>query len=82
MKPVRRKVSVMPSPAGRIDILFRGLAEVAAKKLEKRFSMPGIWDSFVKPIVEEKVLEYEGMGPVEFARHIGFLKSPKRKRVA
>jgi hypothetical protein len=71
------------SPVGRVDILFHRLAEVAAKKLEQRLSMPGIWESFVKPIADEKVQEFEGMGPVEFARHIGFLKpGRKRKRVA
>lgn len=79
MKPTRRKVSVMPSPVGRVDLLLRGLAEVAAKKIERRFQMPGIWETFVKPIISEKVQEYEGMGPVEFARSIGFLK-PERKR--
>jgi hypothetical protein len=80
MKPVAlRKVEVMPSPAGRVDILLFRLAEHTAKALEQRFRMPGIWDGFVKPIAQEKVKEYEGMGPVEFARAIGFLK-PERKR--
>jgi hypothetical protein len=70
------------SPKGRVDILLRRLAEVATRKLETRFSMPGIWDNFARPIVEEKVAEYEGMGPVEFARAIGFLKPEnKRKRL-
>jgi hypothetical protein len=71
------------SPVGRVDILFHRLAEVTAKKLEQRFSMPGIWESFVKPIADEKAQEFEGMGPVEFARHIGFLKTGrKRRRIA
>jgi hypothetical protein len=71
------------SPVGRVDILFHRLAEVAAKKLEARFQMPGIWESFVKPIADEKAQEFEGMGPVEFARHVGFLKTGrKRRRIA
>ena len=45
--------------------------------------MPNVWEGFDKPIAEEKVKEYEGMGPVEFARAIGFLKPErKRKRIA
>jgi hypothetical protein len=79
LKPARRKVDVIPSPQGRVDILLYRLAEHSAKLLEDRFRMPGIWDNFVKPIAEEKVKEYEGMGPVEFARAVGFLK-PERKR--
>lgn len=79
MKP-RGSRQVQPSPAGRIDLLFHGLARVFTQKAEQRFKMPGIWESFVKPIMDEKVQEYEGMGPVEFAKHIGFLK-PGRKRL-
>lgn len=83
MNPVLRNVAVMPSPAGRIDMLLFRLAEASAKALESRFKMPNIWEGFVKPIAEEKVKEYEGMGPVEFARAIGFLKPQrKRKRIA
>lgn len=77
-------VLVMPSenPQGRVDILLRRLAEFAVRKIETRANMPGIWDNFAKPIVEEKVQEFEGMGPVEFARAIGFLKPEnKRKRL-
>lgn len=87
MKPVpinraksRQVRTVGESPVGRVDILFYRLAEMTAKNLEQRFSMPGIWESFVKPIADEKVQEFEGMGPVEFARHIGFLK-PGQKRI-
>jgi hypothetical protein len=86
MKPIsvnraksRQVRTVADSPVGRVDILFHRLAEVAAKKLEQRFSMPGIWESFVKPIADEKVLEFEGMGPVEFARHVGFLKTGQKR---
>lgn len=89
MKPALRKVQVIPSresgnklpvsPAGRVDILLHRLAEECAKQIEFKFNMPGIWNA-LKPIADEKVKEYEGMGPVEFARHIGFLKSPKRRR--
>lgn len=83
MKPARRNVEVIPSPVGRVDILLFRLAEATSKALESRFHMPGIWDGFVKPIAQEKVKEYEGMGPVEFARAIGFLKPErKRKRIA
>lgn len=83
MKPIpitRGSRSAAPSPVGRVDILFHRLAECAAKKIETRFRMPGIWDAFVKPIMDEKVAEFEGMGPVEFARKIGFLK-PGSKRI-
>jgi hypothetical protein len=87
MKPIsinraksRQVRTASDSPVGRVDILFHRLAECAAKKLESRFQMPGIWDSFVKPIMDEKVQEFEGMGPVDFARHVGFLK-PGRKRL-
>jgi len=78
MKPVR-KMEVIPNPKGRVDLLLYRLAEAGTRLLENRFRMPGIWDGFVKPIADEKVLEYEGMGPVEFAKAIGFLK-PERKR--
>lgn len=78
-QPARRPVAVMQSPKGRVDILLSRLAELAVRKIEARFQMPGIWEGFAQPIVQEKVLEYEGMGPVDFARAIGFLK-PERKR--
>jgi hypothetical protein len=78
MKPVKT-VEVIPNPKGRVDLLLYRLAEAITHRAELRFSMPGIWDGFVKPIADEKVLEYEGMGPVEFAKAIGFLK-PERKR--
>lgn len=88
INPVRsRIVPVSPrgsgeehSPVGRIDILFHRLAELGARKLEAKTNMPGIWQNFLMPIMDEKVQEIEGMGPVEFARHIGFLK-PGRKRL-
>lgn len=87
MKPQRRKVAVMPEPkpvdpTGRVDILFYRLAEAVSKRMEARFQMPGIWSNFVEPIAAEKVKEYEGMGPVEFARAIGFLKPERKKRIA
>jgi hypothetical protein len=90
MKPVpinraksRQVRTALDSPVGRVDILFHRLAECAAKKLEAQFQMPGIWQNFVRPIANEKVKEFEWMGPVEFARHIGFLKTGrKRKRIA
>jgi hypothetical protein len=70
------------NPKGRVDILLRRLAEVATRKLEARFQIPGIWENFARPIVEEKAKEIEGMGPVEFGRYIGFLKPEnKRKRL-
>jgi hypothetical protein len=77
MKPVQ----VMPTTdlRGRVDIFLYRLAEVASRKLEARFNMPGIWDGFARPIMDEKIQEFEGMGPVEFARKVGFLK-PERKR--
>ena len=80
MKPAVQKLEVIPSPVGRVDILLFRLAEATSRALELKFRMPGIWDGFVKPIATEKVKEYEGMGPVEFARAIGFLKSPKKRR--
>jgi hypothetical protein len=67
------------NPKGRIDILFARLAEHLTRKLEVRTGIAGIWDGFVQPIVQEKAQEFEGMGPVEFGQHIGFLK-PQRKR--
>lgn len=73
-----QKVRAFDSPAGRIDILFSRLAEFAVRKLETRTGL-SLWDNFAAPIVAEKVAEYEGMGPVEFGRAIGFLK-PERKR--
>src|ERR1700689_3937450 len=60
----QKTVAVMPyvNAKGRVDILIRRLSEFAVRKLEQRTNMPGIWDNFAKPIVEEKVQEYEGMG--------------------
>jgi len=81
MKPVRRaQVKTMPDPTGRVDIALVRLAECAAKKLEAKFKMPGIWENFARPIAEAKASEFRGMGPVEFAREIGFLK-PRKKRI-
>jgi hypothetical protein len=70
---------VAVNPQGRVDILFARLAEAVVRKVEVKLGIAGIWDGFAKPIVQEKVLEYEGMGPVEFAQAVGFLK-PERKR--
>ena len=67
-----------PDPTGRVDIFFYRLAELVTRKVETKLGMP-IWNGFVKPIADEKMKEYEGMGPVQFAQRIGFLK-PERKR--
>jgi hypothetical protein len=77
MKQVQN-LRAFDSAAGRIDILFSRLAELAVRKIEAKTGL-AIWDNFAAPIVAEKVAEYEGMGPVEFGRAIGFLK-PERKR--
>lgn len=77
---MKKPVQIMQpvDPRGRVDILFSRLAEFFVRKIEVKAGLP-IWDGFAKPIVDEKVQEYEGMGPVEFARAVGFLK-PGRKR--
>lgn len=76
------KVQVLKpaNPQGRVDILFARLAELVVRKVESKLGMSGIWDGFAKPIVDEKVLEIEGMGPVEFARAVGFLKPERNRR--
>jgi hypothetical protein len=73
------KIMQPVDPRGRVDILFSRLAEAVVRRVEVRLGLAGIWDGFAQPIVREKVQEYEGMGPVDFARHVGFLK-PQRKR--
>lgn len=77
---MKQPVQIMQpvDPRGRVGILFSRLAEFFVRKIEVKTGLP-IWDGFAKPIVDEKVQEYEGMGPVEFARAVGFLK-PERKR--
>lgn len=80
------KIHVMPPAAPRVqvrvdDLLYR-LAQEATQRIEKRLGMSGIWQNFVEPIAAEKVQEYEGMGPLEFARAIGFLKPHRKRRIA
>jgi hypothetical protein len=73
-----QELRAFDSAAGRIDILLSRLAHLAVRKLEAKTGLQ-IWDNFAAPIVAEKVAEYEGMTPVEWAQRIGFLK-PGRKR--
>ena len=73
-------ISKPVNPQGRIDLLFAGLAEAFARRLETKFRLPGIWDT-LKPVVDEKAREFEGMTPVELARSIGFLKPERKRRI-
>ena len=73
-----QQLRAFDSAAGRIDVLLFRLAHLVVRKLEDKTGLQ-IWDNFAAPIVNEKVAEYDGMTPVEWARRIGFLK-PQRKR--